>query len=193
MSRPELHYLIVPGWQGSPEEHWQSHWQRALPSASRVEQEDWMQPRRERWIAALQAAIAAAPAPVILIGHSLGCVTIAHWAAQADARSLGKVRGALLVAPADVERSDCPAALQGFAPLSVQALPFASLLVGSSNDAAATPERAQWLAQCWGSELAILPGAGHINVQSGYRTWQQGFAWLYRLQERCEKLQQQRA
>jgi predicted alpha/beta hydrolase family esterase len=30
----------VPGWHGSEEAHWQSHWQQALPNASRVEQQD---------------------------------------------------------------------------------------------------------------------------------------------------------
>lgn len=36
MRRHAVHYLILPGWQGSPTEHWQSHWQRSLPDASRV-------------------------------------------------------------------------------------------------------------------------------------------------------------
>jgi len=53
MTTTPLHYLIVPGWQGSPEEHWQSHWQRLLPSASRVEQADWLTPEREAWVAEL--------------------------------------------------------------------------------------------------------------------------------------------
>jgi predicted alpha/beta hydrolase family esterase len=152
-----------------------------------------MQPQKVDWIAAVQRAIEAAPAPVILIGHSLGCVTIAHWATQADAQTLAKVRAALLVAPADVERADCPQALQNFAPLAVQGLAFPSLLVGSSNDSAATPVRTQWLAKCWGSELVILPGAGHINVKSGHRLWEQGFAWLYRLQGRSERRSRQSA
>ena len=73
MTGSTLHYLIVPGWQGSPDSHWQSHWQRVLPSASRVEQENWLLPHKARWVAALQRAIEVAPAPVILIGHSLGC------------------------------------------------------------------------------------------------------------------------
>ena len=193
MSASALHYLIVPGWQGSAAEHWQSHWQRLLPSTSRVEQSDWLRPQRQNWIDTLQQAIEAAPAPVILIGHSLGCITIAHWAAQAQRHRLEKVRGALLVAPADVERPGCPEALQNFAPLKVKGLPFPSLLVGSSNDSAATPVRAQWLANCWGSELVILPGAGHINIESGHHTWEQGFACLYRLQERIQRRARQSA
>ena len=29
MASQTTHYLILPGWQGSPDEHWQSHWQRS--------------------------------------------------------------------------------------------------------------------------------------------------------------------
>lgn len=193
MPSTEFHYLIVPGWQGSPAEHWQSHWQRILPSTSRVTQHDWLQPQRLPWIAQLQLAIQAAPAPVILLAHSLGCITTTAWAAQADRQTLGKVRGALLVAPADVERSGCPQPLENFAPINRQPLPFPSLLVASDNDTACTAHRARLLAHYWHSEWVMLPGAGHINVQSGHRTWEQGFAWLYRLQERIERLADRRA
>ncbi|HCT04530.1 MAG TPA: alpha/beta hydrolase, partial [Pseudomonas sp.] len=102
-----IRYLIVPGWQGSPEDHWQSHWQKSLPNSARVEQADWLTPRREDWVAALAEAIAADSTPVILIAHSLGCITVAHWAATAPVQFLRQVRGALLVAPADVERPAC--------------------------------------------------------------------------------------
>lgn len=182
-----VRYLIVPGWYGSAAEHWQSHWHQVLPNCHRVEQRDWLQPERQAWVAELEAQIAAQTSPVILIAHSLGCVTVAHWAAQAPAALLARVRGALLVAPADVERNDCPAALLNFAPLPVQRLPFPSLLVGSSNDHAATAPRALLFAQYWGSTAVILPQAGHINVQSGHHRWEQGFRWLYQLQERSER------
>ena len=186
MRRHAVHYLILPGWQGSPAEHWQSHWQRSLPDASRVEQDDWLQPQREAWVACLDRHVAAAPAQLILIAHSLGCVTLAHWAAQAAPAQLAKVQGALLVAPADVERPGCPEALQNFAPIPRQPLPFPSLLVGSDNDPAAAPLRALELARHWGSSALLLPGAGHINVKSGHCQWEQGFAHLYRLQSLIE-------
>ena len=48
MGSEAIRYLILPGWQGSPEVHWQSHWQRSLPNSMRVEQADWLQPRRAR-------------------------------------------------------------------------------------------------------------------------------------------------
>lgn len=186
MRSEAIRYLIVPGWQGSAAEHWQSHWQRSLPHSARVVQADWLNPLREDWVAELERSIAADPRPVILVAHSLGCITVAHWAAQAPLELLRRVRGALLVAPADVQRTNCPQALRNFAPIPRHPLPFASQLVGSDNDSAASAARALELARDWGSEATILSGAGHINVKSGYRRWEQGFAFLYRLQNRIE-------
>lgn len=189
----DLRYLIVPGWQGSPAEHWQSHWQQVLPNCLRVEQSDWILPERQAWVAQLERQIVADRRPVVLIAHSLGCVTVAHWVAQASAVLLERVHGALLVAPADVERNDCPEPLRNFAPMPSLRLPFPSVLIGSSNDHAATAQRALKFAQVWGSEAVILPNAGHINVQSGHHLWEQGFSWLYQLQERSHSRSQRRA
>ncbi len=193
MRSESIRYLIVPGWQGSAAEHWQSHWQRSLPNSQRVEQADWLAPQRTQWVAELERSIAADSTPVILIAHSLGCVTVAHWASSAPAELLRRVRGALLVAPADVERPGCPEALQGFAPMPRQLLPFLSQLVGSDNDSAASAARAMELARHWGAEAAILSGAGHINVKSGHQRWEQGFAYLFRLQSRVEQQARRRA
>ena len=193
MRNQTIRYLIVPGWQGSADEHWQSHWQRSLPNSARVEQADWLKPKREDWVAELQRSIASDPRPTILIAHSLGCITVAHWAAQAPVESLRRVRAALLVAPADVERANCPPALQNFAPIPQHSLPFPSQLVGSDNDTAASAARAIEMARDWGSDVAILSGAGHINVKSGHQRWEQGFAYLYRLQSRIEQADRRRA
>ncbi|HZX17048.1 MAG TPA: alpha/beta hydrolase [Pseudomonas sp.] len=187
MRNQTIRYLIVPGWQGSADDHWQSHWQRSLPNSARVEQADWLNPRREDWVAELQRSIASDPRPTILIAHSLGCITVAHWAAQAPFESLQRVRAALLVAPADVERANCPSVLQNFAPIPQHSLPFPSLLLGSDNDTAATAARAIELARDWGSDAVILSGVGHINVASGHQRWEQGFAYLYRLQSLIER------
>ena len=187
MRNESIRYLIVPGWQGSPEDHWQSHWHSTLPNSARVEQADWLTPQRQDWVVALEQAIAADEAPVILIAHSLGCITVAHWAAQANPALLRRVRGALLVAPADVERPACSPALRNFAPIPMRTLPFPSQVVTSDNDPAVSAPRAMQLARAWGAEAGVLGGAGHINVKSGHRRWEQGFAYLYRLQSRLEQ------
>ena len=167
MSLSTPHYLIVPGWQGSPAEHWQSHWQRLLPNSARVEQDDWLSPQRDAWVRRLEETVARSSGPLILIGHSLGCVTIAHWAAQAAPALLARVGGALLVAPADVERAECPQPLRNFAPLPRQALPFPSVLVGSDNDPAASASRASALGA--GLRLAVPPAAAHRRAGPALR------------------------
>ncbi|MBO6279565.1 MAG: alpha/beta hydrolase, partial [Pseudomonas sp.] len=67
-----------------------------------------------------------------------------------------------------------------------QTLPFASQVVSSDNDPAVSAPRAMALALQWGAEIGIISGAGHINVKSGHHRWEQGFAYLYRLQTRIE-------
>ena len=162
MRKEPIRYLIVPGWQGSPEDHWQSHWQHSLPNSARVEQDDWLTPRREDWIAALAEAIAIDSTPVILIAHSLGCITVAHWAATAPEPFLRQVRGALLVAPADVERPACAPALRNFAPIPSNLLPFPSQVISSDNDSAVSAPRAVELA----SEIARFINPGNRSQAS---------------------------
>lgn len=187
MRTDSIRYLIVPGWQGSPPEHWQQHWHASLPNSHWLEQADWLSPSREAWVAALDQAIVGSIAPTVIIAHSLGCITVAHWAAHATAQQLRRVQGALLVAPADVERPNRPAALANFAPVPQALLPFPSLVVASDNDPAVTVPRALEMARNWGAEAGILAGAGHINVKSGHHQWEQGFAYLYRLQSLAQR------
>ncbi len=172
--------LIVPGWQDSGPDHWQSRWQARL-NALRVQQTDWHTPRRNDWVLGLQRAIAEADRPVLLVAHSLGCITIAHWALTApgafQARRL--VRGALLVAPADVERAEAPAELRDFAPVPGRRLPFPTVVVASTTDPYCAFDRAQFFASRWGAQLVSLGDAGHINADAGYTEWAEGFALLH--------------
>lgn len=167
-------YLIIPGWAGSGPTHWQSHWEDALPGAERVEMTDWLEPRRADWVATLDRAIRGAGEPPILVAHSLGCIAVAQWAAQ----HASPVRGALLVAPADVERAGCPDHLRDFAPVPREALPFPSHVVASTNDPYASLSWAFEIADVWASNLTILRGAGHINPSSGFGPWPDGRALL---------------
>src|SRR5690606_8022328 len=107
-----LQPLIVPGWKDSGPEHWQTHWQHHLPRAQRVQQQSWTEPERDLWVQAVSKAIEASTQPVLLIAHSLGCITVAHLSAA----HRHKVVAALLVAPADIERPDAPEVFKSFAP-----------------------------------------------------------------------------
>lgn len=166
--------IIVPGWRNSVPEHWQSLWQQRLPYAERVEQDDWITPRRDAWVRTLEAQILSRPEPAVVVAHSLGCITTAHIGAEAAAR----IQSALLVAPADPERR---AHLADFAPVPYRALAFRSILVASSNDPYCPIRLAGAYARAWGSEFVRLPHAGHINVESGYGEWPLGWALLQSL------------
>ena len=171
--------LIVPGWRDSGQHHWQTAWQLRL-GAERLRQDDWVDPSPSSWVQGLQRAIAQVDRPVLLIAHSLGCITIAHWARTAPGVFLSRrlVRGALLVAPADVERADTASALRDFAPIPMRALPFPATVVASETDPYCSLSRATEMARAWGAHLHCLGDAGHINAESGFCTWTEGLALL---------------
>lgn len=166
--------LIIPGWRDSGPGHWQSLWTQALPGAVRVQQDDWITPVRQAWVASITRTILAQPEPVVLAAHSLGCIAASHLPPEAVAR----IRGALLVAPADPERRGV---LADFAPVPYQALPYRSVVVASNNDPYCPVRTAGAYARAWGSEFVRLQNAGHINTESGFGAWPLGLALLQSL------------
>jgi len=173
MSNPRI--VIVPGWCNSEPAHWQSLWAERLPNTRRVEQGDWLFPQRRDWVARLADEILSSPGErVVIVAHSLGCITTAHLPAEAAAR----VSAALMVAPADPERR---AVLADFAPVPHRRLPYRSTLVASSNDPYCPVRLAGAYARAWGSEFVRLENAGHINVAAGYGAWPLGLQLLAQL------------
>ncbi|MDA8445092.1 RBBP9/YdeN family alpha/beta hydrolase [Paracidovorax valerianellae] len=172
------HVLLLPGWQNSGEDHWQSRWER-LQGYRRVEQHDWMRPLRGDWSARLEEVVVDANGPVVLVAHSLGCILTAWWAAHS--KNAHRVRGALLVAPGDVEHPDIAPLLPGWAPIARQPLPFPTVLVGSRNDPYCSFERVQALGRDWGARFVDAGAAGHINAESGLGDWAEGRALLQSL------------
>jgi uncharacterized protein len=171
--------LLLPGLWNSGPEHWQSHWERERTDCRRVVQANWQTPRCSDWVSTLEAAVAAEAKPVLLAAHSLGCALVAHWAGRS--RQLVKVRGALLVAPSDVEAPSYPSGTTGFVPMPLKTLPFPSIVVMSSDDQYVSPGRARQFARAWGSRLVDVGPRGHINSSSGLGAWPQGLALLEEL------------
>jgi predicted alpha/beta hydrolase family esterase len=127
--------LVLPGYLGSGPGHWQTRWEALDPAFVRVQMPDWDHPSRDAWCRTLDAALDAARAPVVFAAHSLGCLTTAFWASQyASAAQLAKVAGALLVAVPDPAEAHFPQDATGFAPVPLTRLPFATIVVASSDD-----------------------------------------------------------
>lgn len=183
----DIGYLIIPGWNGSGPGHWQSHWQLILPNSKRIHVQSWSHPDPEDWIEAIDRDVRNSPVgEIVLVAHSIGCVAVAHWASRYGHLRSDRIKAALLVAPADAERKNLPAGLRPFAPIPSDYLPFPSLVVGSTNDPAASPARARDLALHWGSEFQLLRGVGHINVESGHHRWVEGLRHLARVSQEAE-------
>ncbi|RYZ00919.1 MAG: alpha/beta hydrolase [Comamonadaceae bacterium] len=167
--------LLLPGWQNSDLDHWQSRWER-LYGDHRVDQHDWMRPRRGDWSAQLEEAVLAAPGPVRLAAHSLGCILVAAWAAHSQ--NTHKVIGVLLVAPGDTERDDLRQMIPGWAPIVRQRLPFPSLLIAADNDPYCAADRSRRMAADWGAVFVDGGPRGHLNSESGLGDWPEGRALL---------------
>jgi predicted alpha/beta hydrolase family esterase len=177
--------LLLPGWLNSDPDHWQSRWERSH-GWLRVEQDDWIWPRRGDWMARLDEALLESAQPAVLVAHSLGCHLVASW--RTHSRYIDRVRAALLVAPPDVERSDMPPQLHSWRPMARQLLPFTSLVVCSSNDPFCDPGRAAQMAQAWGAKLHALGAHGHINADSGLGDWVDGQSLVGLLRERSRTI-----
>jgi predicted alpha/beta hydrolase family esterase len=177
--------VMMPGWQGSGPDHWQSIWSREISHTSSVEQDNWEDPNRSRWIESLDRAVLQQRKPVVLVAHSLGCLTVAHWAGL----NSYPIVAAFLVAPPNVLGPDaCCRAIQGFSAIPRQKLSFPSLVVASENDSYASIEWTNRLAKDWGSDFINVGRAGHINVQSGHGSWPEGRCLLARLMDSALRL-----
>jgi len=167
--------LFVPGWRNSEPGHWQSLWAARLAGARRVQQGDWLFPRRQDWVDRLTEDILSSQGErVVLVAHSLGCIAVAHLPPEAAAR----VSAALLVAPADPERR---AQLADFAPVPYQRLPYRSTLVASSNDPYCPVRLAGAYARAWGSDFVRLEKEENIKVAGDFGEWKLGMQLLVQL------------
>lgn len=171
MKSSDTTILIVPGWNGSDADHWQSRWEGRLSTAQRVEQADFSRPDRASWVENLHGAVARAEKPVVLVAHSLGVLTVAHAAPGFEP---GKVVGAFLVAPPDLEQAAPDPLFASFHPVPRARLPFPTLLVASRTDPYCAYETAEGLSAAWGAELLDAGEAGHINPAAGFGPWPEG-------------------
>ncbi len=167
---------LLPGYANSGPGHWQTRWEALDPSFVRLAMPDWDHPVREAWCDTLDQAVAPEPQALIrFAAHSLGCLTVAHWALrQAGSEQLKKVEGALLVAPPDPNGAGFPRDAAGFAETIFEPLPFASIIVASSDDPYGSLAFAERCAHAWGSRLIKIGPRGHINADSGLGDWEEG-------------------
>lgn len=173
--------LLIPGLNDSGPDHWQTRWEHKLANAHRVELGMWDDPHRNTWVNKLNLAIHRADRPVVLVAHSLGCLTVAWWAEYEQPEPDSGVIGALLVAPPDVDRPGLDPRLARFSACPRSELPFPSVVAASQDDPYCTQRSAIALAQDWGSRFADAGAVGHINAESDIGDWPLGERLLEQL------------
>jgi hypothetical protein len=178
--------VIIPGWHGNEDDHWQSWLTRRLREGGRDVQEPAFtevdEPDCRDWLAVLADTLADLPADGYdVVAHSLGAVLWLHHAeAGTDSPRPARV---MLVAPPSpgIEL----AGTTGFfpPPLSVDAVRRAAdgtILVGGADD----PYVPQGIAVEYGRPLkmptTVIPDGGHLNVESGFGPWPAMLDWCSR-------------
>lgn len=172
MAQPTV--LIVPGLRDHVAQHWQTLLAARLPQARTVPPMGRADLDCATRVDAIERALGQIEGPVVLVAHSGGTITVAHWAR----RHRRPIQGALLATPPDFERPmpegyPTLGALEraGWLPVPRERLAFRSIVAASRNDPLADFAQVADLARAWGSRLADLGEVGHLNPASGYGEW----------------------
>ncbi len=165
--------VIVPGIGNSGADHWQTHWEAAFPHATRIAPASWDTPDLTDWIGALDAAVAEAGTPPIVVCHSLGCLLFAHWRGAATRA----VHGAFLVAVPDPDGPRFPVEARAFARVPDEDFGNRPVVAIASSDDPYDPSgRAIAWAAARGATPLVLGARGHLNAASGVAQWHEGRA-----------------
>jgi predicted alpha/beta hydrolase family esterase len=178
--------LVIPGWNGSGDGHWQTWLEQQLRAAGRETRRpafaDLDHPDLAQWLDALHAALAGLPAGGYdVVAHSLGAVLwLHHVAAPADSPQAARV---VLVSPPSPATTI--AEIAGFfaPPMDVDTVRHGAdgtVLVAGDED----PYLPEGIAAAYALPLKIattvIPGGGHLNTDAGYGEWPAMLNWCNR-------------
>jgi len=182
--------LIIHGWGN---ERPNGHWHRLLATALRKDGHvvaypqlpDTELPTLEKWLAVLKVELdmlnEVGDGELIVLGHSLGCLTWLHIA-QSDMLKEQASR-VMLVAPADPELcGEVPEFQMDLSAAEVKSAAHkaaqSTLLVGSDSD----PWLPRGLESTYATPLdqpfVLIQGAGHFAVEEGWTPWQGVIDWV---------------
>ena len=181
-----MSFLLLHGWQNRrPPEHWQ-HW-LAGELTARGHAVDYPQlpdpdfPVLDAWLAELRTRVAAMPAgPRTVLCHSLSCLTWFHAVSRGEVPA--KVDRVLLVAPPSPSVTLSHPEIAAFAPpalspAQVGAAAGFTRLVGTDNDPYFPEDIRTIYGDPFGIPATVLPGAAHLNADSGYGSWPSLLEW----------------
>ena len=178
--------VVIPGWQGSGEGHWQTWLESELTGAGRETVRPAFasvdEPDLADWLLALRRTLAGLPADGYdVVAHSLGAVLWLHHVA--DPGDSPRAARVALVAPPSPHTTI--AEIAGFfpPPTDVDAVrrgADGTVLVAGDND----PYLPEGIAEAYGRPLkmatTVVPGGGHLNPDAGFGPWPSVLDWCGR-------------
>jgi predicted alpha/beta hydrolase family esterase len=172
-----LHFCVIPGFQGSGEDHWQSLWYARLKQmkahVSRLELDCWDAPDCSVWSAALVSHIMRQDRPVLCIAHSMGCLNVLAMLMRYPEIQT-RIAGIYFVAPADPSSSAFPKS-EGFGEPLNPILSLPCRIVFSTDDPYCSSQKSLEWAHLWGASIWNIGDQGHINPKSGHGDWEEGW------------------
>ena len=182
--------LIIHGWGN---ERPVGHWHRLLATQLRKQGHivaypqlpDTELPSLDKWLAVLKVELDmlrdAGDGELIVIAHSLGCLTWLHIAQSGILQE--QASQVLLVAAADPDLCGEVPSFQldlNSAQVKVAAhnAALATLFVGSDSDPWQPRGVAETFAQPLDLPFVVIPGAGHFAVEEGWTPWTGAINWI---------------
>lgn len=180
MARDRLRVVVLHGAHGGPDTNWFPWLHDALHEAGMTV----LRPRfptpqgqsLQSWLAAYDDAVKSRPAnPVILVGHSLGAALALRLAERAGTHLAGlflaaPFLGALGLPEYDPINRSFFAAPFDWPAIRARAAGRCGCWAGADDPYVPLP-RSQEVADALGVVLSVVPGGGHLNEESGFRTF----------------------
>ncbi len=178
--------VVIPGWQGSGADHWQTWLEQRLQEAGRhTRRPDFIDldaPDLIGWLTALRGALADLPADDYdVVAHSLGAVLWLHHVV--DTGSSPRAARVLLVSPPSPATPAVELAQFFPPPMDVDTVRHSAdgtVLVAGDDD----PFLPEGIAAAYAVPLKIattvIPRGGHLNPTSGYGEWPAVLDWCGR-------------
>lgn len=163
--------IIVHGWAGKPFEAWRGWLGKELRTLGFQVEAPYMpnpdDPKQEQWIAELKACIRESK-DVILVGHSLGAVSILRLLETFKENE--KIKSAILVC--GFTRNLRIDAIKDFfrKPFNWEKIKQGAqqfIIINSDNDPYMSPEEGKILYENLGGQRIIEKNMGHINAAAG--------------------------
>jgi predicted alpha/beta hydrolase family esterase len=178
--------LVIPGWHGSGEGHWQTWIEEELRAAGRhtlrPDVADLDEPDFDDWRSALHRSLATLPADGFdVLAHSLGAVLWLHHVL--DPGDSPRPARVLLVSPPSPSTSISEIAAFFPPPFDVDAVrrgAGGTVLVAGDDD----PYLPEGIADAYGRPLrmatTVVPAGGHLTTDTGYGPWPALLDWCRR-------------